>query len=281
MCDGVAGEGPAREERRGGRGGTRRDGAVEAQAEPGRPCGDGDPDGARPAFGVGAGIAAAVRCALARPARLGDTRLVAVDGPSGSGKTSLAGPLARALAVAIGGDVIRPERYSDVRDCATERFSAREASHSASPPVTRGDTRGALVTVVSTDLLATWERPLEWWPTLDEHLLGPLAAGSTATMPVVEWVSGSPRPGGGITVPPVDVLVLEGVSSGRRAVADRLSALVWIEIADPARRLERAVARDGEGMRPYLARWQADEDAHFAADATRDRADVVIAADHG
>ncbi len=96
---------------------------------------------------------------------------------------------------------------------------------------------------------------------------------------MLEWVSGNPRPGGSITVPPVDVLVLEGVSSGRCAIADRLSALVWVEIADRAARLERAVARDGESMRSFLARWQLDEDAHFTADGTRARADVVIAPD--
>lgn len=230
----------------------------------------------RPARDTADGIAAAVQCAFARPARLGRTRLVAVDGPSGSGKTSLAGPLARALATAVGGDVIRPERHrSDPHRAAKTPATKGE---SPSRPEATG-IRPPLVTVVSTDLLATWEHPLDWWRVLDEHLLTPLAAGATAQLPVVEWVSGNPRPGGVITVPPVDVLVLEGVSSGRSAVADRLSALVWIEIADRTARLERAVARDGDAMRPYLARWQADEDAHFAADGTRARADVVIAPD--
>lgn len=37
------------------------------------------------------------RAVLARPARLGTVRLVAVDGPSGAGKTTFAGRLARAL----------------------------------------------------------------------------------------------------------------------------------------------------------------------------------------
>jgi uridine kinase len=242
------------------------------------------------AFGTGDGIAAAVRCALSRPARLGATRLVAVDGPSGSGKTSVAGPLACALAEALGGDVIRPERrVKDVGSCdigagdAARTPAAHYESHGTSsystPEARYSGDRRPRVTVVSTDLLATWEHPLDWWPTLDEYLLAPLAAGVTAQMPVVEWVSGSPRPGGVITVPPVDVLVLEGVSSGRSAVAGQLSALVWVEVVDRAARLERAVARDGEPMRRFLARWQVDEEAHFAADATRGRADVVIAPD--
>ena len=129
---------------------------------------------------------------------------------------------------------------------------------------------------MSTDLLATWEHPLDWWAVMEEFLLASVAAGQVARMPVMQWVSGNPRPGGSIVVPPVEVLVLEGVSSGRSAVAGRLSALVWVEVPDVGERLERAVARDGEAMRPYLARWQVDEAAHFAADGTRDRADIVI-----
>jgi hypothetical protein len=134
-----------------------------------------------------------------------------------------------------------------------------------------------VVSIVSTDLLATWEEPLEWWPVLERHVLEPLAAGREASLPVVQWVSGHPRPGGTVLVPPVDVLVLEGVSSGRRAVADRLTVLVWVEVPDRAARLERAVGRDGEAMRPFLVRWQDEEDAHFGADRTRDRADVRVA----
>lgn len=230
--------------------------------------------GAMPPLNAPDGIAAAVTCALARPARLGSTRLVAVDGPSGSGKTSLAQPLARAFAEGIGGDVVRPERRVGARAGAAGGDSPAAASYSIPSREAR-----PLVTVVSTDLLATWQHPLDWWPTLEKHLLAPLAAGLAAAMPVLKWVSGNPRPGGVIIVPPVDVLVLEGVSSGRRAVADRLSALAWVEIADRGARLERAVARDGEPMRPFLARWQRDEDAHFAADGTRARADVVIVPD--
>jgi uridine kinase len=263
-----------------------RDGAGRCGTAPGI----GGDDAFGTACGTGDGIAAAVRCALSRPARLGATRLVAVDGPSGSGKTSIAGPLAGALAEAVGGDVIQPERRVmdagrrdiDARDAArtpAAQYESHGTSSYSTPEARYSSGRRPRVTVVSTDLLATWEHPLDWWPTLEERLLAPLAAGVTAQLPVVEWVSGRPRPGGVITVPPVDVLVLEGVSSGRIAVADRLSALVWIEIADRAARLERAVARDGEEMRRYLAAWQRDEDAHFAADATRQRADVVIAPD--
>lgn len=216
------------------------------------------------------GIAAATRLVVDRPARLGAVRLVAVDGPSGSGKTSLAAPLAAAVAEAMGGAVVRPARSS----------GGRVGVDGPGPDTTSWAVRSRpvrpLVAVVSTDLLATWERPLDWWPVLETHLLAPLAAGRLATLPVVQWVSGNPRPGGSIRVPVVDVLVLEGVSAGRAAVADRLSTLVWVEVPDAGERLERAVARDGEPMRPFLVRWQRDEEEHFRADGTRARADIVI-----
>ena len=219
-----------------------------------------------------AGIAAAAHLVVARPARLGGTRLVAVDGPSGSGKTSLAAPLAAAIAALVGGDVISLRRTSG----ESRVGSGRHPSESSSPPPMPDPGSRKRIAVVSTDLLATWEHPLGWWPLLQDHLLEPLASGIAADLPVVQWISGNPRPGGSVHVPPVDVLVLEGVSSGRAAVTDRLTALVWVEVPGPARRLERAVKRDGEEMRPYLARWQHDEDAHFRADGTRGRADVVI-----
>jgi hypothetical protein len=72
------------------------------------------------------------------------------------------------------------------------------------------------------------------------------------------------------------MLILEGVSAGRWTLADRITTLVWVEIADRALRLERAVARDGESSRRHLQRWQDQEDAHFAADGTKLRADLVV-----
>ena len=210
---------------------------------------------------------AAADLVLSRPARLGSVRLIAVDGPSGSGKTTTAAALGRAIAGNLGGRVVRPARRNGP---LSEGRSRGDAEQPESEP------ERATVVVVSTDLLATWEEPLSWWSVLEEHLLTPLEAGRTSRLPVVQWISGHPRPGGAIKVPPVDVLVLEGVSSGRAAVADRLSALVWVEVPDPVERLERAVARDGEESRRFLVRWQSQEADHFAADRTRERADLVI-----
>ncbi len=132
------------------------------------------------------------------------------------------------------------------------------------------------VAVWSTDLLATWEQPFDWWCDLETDVLQPLSAGRSGWLGTVTWTAGRPVPGAVVEVPPVDVLILEGVSSGRLAVAGRLSALLWVECLDRAARLARAVARDGEGSRENLRKWQDAEDAFYAVDDPRSRADMVF-----
>ena len=70
--------------------------------------------------------------------------------------------------------------------------------------------------------------------------------------------------------------MLEGVSAGRRSVAEWLSTLVWCHLPDPARRLERAVARDGERVRKHLLTWQSFENGWFSVDGTMRRADHLF-----
>ncbi|GAA3891142.1 AAA family ATPase [Saccharothrix violaceirubra] len=131
-------------------------------------------------------------------------------------------------------------------------------------------------TVVPTDHFATWDNPVDWWPELVEGVLEPLTAGHAAHYRRVVWTDGTPSPGPWLTLPPCDLLVIEGVSSGRRAATPWLSELIWIEGPDEQTRLERAVARDGEYCRPDLKRWQTFERKWFTEDATRSRATKII-----
>jgi dephospho-CoA kinase len=51
--------------------------------------------------------------------------------------------------------------------------------------------------------------------------------------------------------------------------------LIWVD-APEEQRYRRAMARDGDAYAPHWARWAAQERAHFAADRTRERADVRL-----
>ncbi|TFV50339.1 uridine kinase [Blastococcus sp. TF02A-35] len=109
---------------------------------------------------------------------------------------------------------------------------------------------------------------------LSAGVLRPLAEGRSGAYHRFDWPAGrfSPTP---TPVPVVPVLVVEGCGSASRAV-DRWATLrVWVE-APPALRLARGVARDGAHLAGEWHRWQRTEAAHFAADGTRDRADVVL-----
>ncbi|MDM4720421.1 hypothetical protein QTQ03_12850 [Micromonospora sp. WMMA1363] len=172
----------------------------------------------------------------AAPARLGWTRLVAVDGPSGAGKSWFAACLADALAALPGG---------------------------SRPPVVHTD-----------DLLDGWDDQFTFWPRLEECVLAPLREGRAGEYRRYSWVRRAflSRP---VPVPVAPVLLVEGVSVARAAAAPDLSLAAFVT-APPHLRLTRAVARDGPGILPDLRRWHAGERAHFAADGTQTRADLVV-----
>ena len=77
------------------------------------------------------------------------------------------------------------------------------------------------------------------------------------------------------TLPPTPLLLVEGVGSGAGRSAELESVLIWLE-ADRDVRFQRGVERDGEAFLPHWQRWAAQEDALFLADATRDRAGLII-----
>ncbi len=132
--------------------------------------------------------------------------------------------------------------------------------------------RGCRTSLVSTDAFATWEDPVAWWPQLVNGVLRPLADGVPGTYRRVDWSTGTPRPGELVRVEVPDVLVLEGVSSGRTSVRPLLSHLCWLSGGSAAERLTRTVERDGAAAEAELARWQRFERGWFAVDGTPEAA---------
>lgn len=176
------------------------------------------------------------RRVLAGPPRLGRTRLVAVDGPSGAGKSRFATHLADALAALPGG---------------------------GRPPLVHTD-----------DLLDGWDDQFTFWARLEEQVLAPLRAGRAGAYRRYSWVRREFLPDV-VPVPVGPVLLLEGVSAARAQARPELTLGVFVTAPAPLR-LARAVARDGPEILPHLRRWHVGEEAHFAADRTAERVDLVV-----
>ena len=126
------------------------------------------------------------------------------------------------------------------------------------------------------DLLEGWDDLEGMWPWFQAGVLDPLAAGRPGRYRRYDWVAG--RFAEWHDVPVADVLVLEGCGSARRAVDGVAVLRVWVE-APADLRLARGLARDGEALRPHWLAWMRLEAAHFDAQATRARADVLVDAD--
>lgn len=105
------------------------------------------------------------------------------------------------------------------------------------------------------------------------RVLGDLAAGRPAGHRRWDWAND--RYDTWQDVPAAPVLVVEGCGSASRAGAVHLSLIVWVD-APHDLRMARGIERDGEGFRPHWERWARQEDELFAAERTRERADVHV-----
>lgn len=169
-----------------------------------------------------------------------------------------------------------PARLGGVRVLAVDGPSGAGKSTFAARVVAGLRARGCRTELVSTDAFATWDDPVSWWPQLVDGVLRPLADGVPGAYRAMDWTTGVPRPGELVVVNVADVLVLEGVSSGRTSVRPLLSHLCWLSGGAEAERLARAVARDGEAARAELGRWQRFERGWFAVDGTPGAADTRL-----
>jgi uridine kinase len=134
------------------------------------------------------------------------------------------------------------------------------------------------IPVVHTDdLLDGWDDQFSFWERLEEQVLDPLRHGRHATYRRYLWhraeFGGDP-----VTVEPAPAVLLEGVTAARRVIRPELSFSVLVT-APPELRWRRAIARDGRddvAFRAYLERWRANEDEHFASDATAAYVDLLV-----
>jgi len=123
------------------------------------------------------------------------------------------------------------------------------------------------------DLYPGWDGLAQAVADLHDQVLVPLARGEQAAYR--EWDWEHKRYAGWHRLPATDLLLVEGVGSGARPGWPLVSTLIWLE-ADHDERLRRGIDRDGESYRPHWLRWAAHEEALFAVDGTRSRADLII-----
>ncbi|GAA6526690.1 AAA family ATPase [Intrasporangium sp. DVR] len=118
-----------------------------------------------------------------------------------------------------------------------------------------------------------WDGLAESSEILATRVLEPLSRASPAAYPRWDWEEGGWD--GSVTVRPADFLVVEGCGCSVGPARPFTSVAVFME-AEREQRMHRGLTRDGETYRPHWQRWAAQEEAVFAADGTRARADLVI-----
>ncbi|GLI02504.1 uridine kinase family protein [Phytohabitans aurantiacus] len=132
--------------------------------------------------------------------------------------------------------------------------------------------------VIEIDDFVSWDCFAGWWPRFEEQVLGPLLAGRDARFQARDWSDwyGSSL-GEWKTQPWAPTVILEGVTCTRRDTIGRIAYAVWVD-APAELRLARGMARDTTfaGKDELWRRWMAEEDEFFAADGTRERADIIV-----
>ena len=187
-------------------------------------------------------VARVVSSALAQPPTLGAGRLVCVDGPAGSGKTTLAGALDRGF---------------------------RDTLRAAGGPA-------HVLTVHMDDVYDGWAGLAAGMATFASSVVTPLRTGEPGRYRRYDWHRAAFVEE--CIVEPCDVLIVEGVGAAgtdRGGYHDAITVLVWVDTPSDER-LARGLARDGEQLRAHWLAWRAQEDAMFARERTRERADVVV-----
>jgi hypothetical protein len=131
--------------------------------------------------------------------------------------------------------------------------------------------------VVRVDDFLYWHDIQGWWPRLEHEALRPLLAGAPARFRVRDWAGDPLGQGlaGWAEVRPAEIVIVEGITAARRAIAADLALALWVT-APRADRLRRAVARDGQQRLALWIEWMSLEDEFFARDGAERRADHVL-----
>jgi energy-coupling factor transporter ATP-binding protein EcfA2 len=123
------------------------------------------------------------------------------------------------------------------------------------------------------DLYPGWEGLGQAVTDVHDRVLAPLARGEQAGYRRWDWEHDRYAEWHHLVA--TELLLVEGVGSGAKPGWQFESALIWLE-ADRDERFRRGIERDGELYLPYWQHWAALEEALFAGDGTRGRANLII-----
>ena len=127
--------------------------------------------------------------------------------------------------------------------------------------------------IVRTDDFASADNPVDWWPRLLDQVIAPLARGEQGCYQRYDWSTDTLAEWHYVKQAPI--VIVEGVTAGRREWAQHLSYVIWIDTPRDVR-LRRALERDGPEALADWQLWMDEEDTHYRKDPTRERADLIV-----
>jgi hypothetical protein len=130
--------------------------------------------------------------------------------------------------------------------------------------------------VVHTDDVAWWHSRFGWDDLLITGVIAPLRRGEAVHYRPPAWDARGRQ--GSITVPAeATLVVIEGVGSGRRSLADHVDAVIWLQAdLDITERRDRARVEAGEISQVSYEGWMAEEVPFQANERTWERANLIV-----
>jgi uridine kinase len=168
-----------------------------------------------------------------------------------------------------------PARLGRIRLISVDGPAGSGKSTLAARLADRAEARGLSVLVLHMDdLYDGWDGAARGFGLLRDHVLSRLAEGREGRYRRYDW---NLRAYAERHVVPVsmDLLIVEGVTAADRGAEPWPSLRIWIETSNDVR-LDRGIDRDGEALRDRWLEWMRWERDHFAAENTRERADVIV-----
>ena len=168
-----------------------------------------------------------------------------------------------------------PPRLGKTRLISIDGPAGSGKSTLAASIAARAEARGLLTRVIQMDdLYDGWTGAVRGFGLLRDHVLQRIADGREGRYRRYDWHVGAYAE---LHVVPVTVelLIVEGVTSCDRDADHWQSLRLWVETSNEVR-LDRGIARDGEALRDHWLEWMRWERDHFAEQATRSRAHVIV-----